>query len=118
MPLRHPFRVRSGLSISQEIALSYEVQKSNIERPNQRNLSFLSFAQAEGGGSECELVPWLTAKVPYLVLEDDDGNLQSVLVYIPETTEQYLGGFGFDLEVDLEATAMAFSQLIEEKAPD
>ncbi len=41
-----------------------------------------------------------------------------MLVYFPETTEQYLDGFGFDLEVDLEPTAMAFSELIGEKEPD
>lgn len=118
LPSRHPFRVRSGMGITQGIVHSYDVQRSNAERPNQRNFSFLSFAQVKGKSGECELAPWLTARVPYLVMEGDDGKLLTVLVYIPETTEQYLDGFGLDLDVDMEATAIAFSALMGEEAPD
>lgn len=113
---RHLFQVRTGIGVTQEISKSYELQKTEAAYPNERNFDFLRFAQVTDEGADCVLVPLLSASVPYLVVEDKSGQLLTTLVYFPQITEQYLSGFGIDVNFDLEATAIAFHELIEHKA--
>lgn len=110
---RHPFQVRSGLAMTLEISSSYERQKTLEEHPNLGNRSFWTFALVGGDAAEnCVLAPWLSSDVPYVALEDEEGELISVLVYFPQTTERYLAEFGIDIEFDAETAAIDFYELV------